>query len=54
MIAASIALAFALYFSGLVVVQTTTGIAFNQPRQINGQAVIACLAWAVFYYFTHA
>lgn len=54
MIAASIAFAFALYFSATVIVQSVSGIVHKLPTRVNAAAIIACLSWAAFYYFTHA
>ena len=54
MIAASLFLVIALYFSAVVVIQTASGIAFKQARELEAQTFSACLAWGAFYYFTHA
>ena len=54
MIAASLFLVIALYFSAVVVIQTASGIAFRQKRELSKETIIACLAWAAFYYFSHA
>ena len=53
MIAASIALAVALYFSCVVLmgfVKAASGITSN----VTGSAITASVAWGAFYYFTHA
>ena len=53
MIAASIALAVAMYFSSVVVmglVKVSSGIRSN----VTGSAITAAIAWGLFYYFTHA
>lgn len=54
MIAASIALAFALYFSAVVAFRSTAGIKWRQRTELTKETILASLAWAAFYYFTHA
>ena len=54
MIAASMYLAIALYFSAVVIIHSANGIANKTPTRQNLSAIIAAIAWGAFYYFTHA
>lgn len=54
MIAASIALASAIYWSMVVVIQSANGIANKTRTKLNGAAILTALSWGAFYYFTHA
>ena len=54
MIAASIALAFALYFSATLLLRIWEMIALDDRRVHTITAVLFSASWATFYYLTHA
>lgn len=54
MIAASIALAFALYFTGALAVQVHATYVRRAKGDYSLMAAIAAASWGLFYYFTHA
>ena len=53
MIAASIALAFALYFSAVTLMGFIKA-SRDMRANVTGAAITASISWGLFYYLTHA